>query len=76
MQDPDRLLHDIEVRYSPEALNVDYTDGLSVEFEDWRFNLRKSNTEPVVRLNVEARQNLALLQQKTAELVSALDAAG
>ncbi|MEE8117918.1 MAG: phosphomannomutase [Gammaproteobacteria bacterium] len=76
VQDPDRLLHDIEVRYSPEALNVDYTDGLSVEFEDWRFNLRKSNTEPVVRLNVEARQNLALLQQKTAELVSALDAAG
>ena len=36
---------------------VDYTDGLSVEFADWRFNLRGSNTEPLVRLNVESRGN-------------------
>ena len=76
VQDPDRLLLEIENRYAPAAVQVDYTDGLSVEFEEWRFNIRKSNTEPVVRLNVETRQNLALLQQKTAELVSTLDAAG
>ena len=53
----------------------DASRRLSVEFEEWRFNLRKSNTEPVVRLNVETRQNPALLQKKTAELVDALDAA-
>lgn len=48
---------------------VSRIDGLSVEFPDWRFNLRKSNTEPLVRLNVESRQNRKLLEEKTAELL-------
>ena len=48
---------------------VDKLDGLSVEFDDWRFNLRGSNTEPVIRLNVEARGDRALLDQKTAEIL-------
>lgn len=40
----------------------DYTDGLSVAYPDWRFNLRPSNTEPLLRLNVEARSEAALQQ--------------
>ncbi len=55
--------------YATGALNVDFTDGLSVEFPQWRFNLRGSNTEPLVRLNVESRGSTALMQEKTAELL-------
>ena len=44
-----------------------------MEFADWRFNLRGSNTEPLVRLNVESRGNEALMQEKTAELLALLD---
>jgi phosphomannomutase len=55
--------------YADGALNVDFTDGLSVEFAQWRFNLRGSNTEPLVRLNVESRGSTALMQEKTAELL-------
>ena len=46
----------------------DHTDGVSVEFPDWRFNLRGSNTEPVLRLNVETRADAALLDRRVAEL--------
>jgi phosphomannomutase len=56
-------------RYEREALAVDLTDGLSIEFADWRFNLRASNTEPLVRLNVEARGDHALMRAKTDELL-------
>ncbi|WP_452581538.1 phosphomannomutase [Serratia quinivorans] len=43
-----------------------------MEFTDWRFNLRSSNTEPVVRLNVESRADVALMQEKTDEILSIL----
>jgi phosphomannomutase len=62
-----------EQRYAPGALDVDHTDGLSVEFRDWRFNLRGSNTEPLVRLNVESRGDEALMRRKTEELLAFLD---
>ena len=55
--------------YAGGALSVDFTDGLSVEFPQWRFNLRGSNTEPLVRLNVESRGSPALMQEKTEELL-------
>ncbi len=45
----------VEEKYAPGAVTIDRTDGLSIEYADWRFNLRMSNTEPVVRLNVESR---------------------
>jgi phosphomannomutase len=45
-------------------------DGVSIEFDDWRFNLRMSNTEPVVRLNVESRANIPLMEEKTEELLA------
>lgn len=54
--------------YGCEAKAVDEMDGLSISFEKWRFNLRKSNTEPLVRLNVEARGDKYLLRKKIEEL--------
>ena len=64
------VLKRIESLYVTDAAAVDYTDGLSVSFADWRFNLRASNTEPVIRLNVESRGDEALMQAKTAELLA------
>ena len=63
----------IEQEYGAEARQVDYTDGLSIEFDDWRFNLRTSNTEPLVRLNVESRGDEALMRAKTEELLAHLE---
>ncbi len=68
--DPPALLSAMEARYSDQAESIDHTDGLSMCFADWRFNLRMSNTEPVVRLNVESRGDRALMQRKTEELLS------
>jgi len=59
--------------YVSAAKFVDKTDGISLEFDDWRFNLRMSNTEPVVRLNVESRNNQALVDQKTTEVLNLLN---
>lgn len=59
----------IEDRYASRAEVIDRTDGLSLEFGDWRFNLRGSNTEPVIRLNVESRGDVALMESKTRELL-------
>ena len=60
-------------RYAPQALQVDEIDGISVEFEQWRFNLRMSNTEPVVRLNVETRGDNALMEQQRDELLAMMN---
>ena len=57
-------------KYQPGAKSVDHTDGVSVEFERWRFNLRSSNTEPLIRLNVESRGDEALMREKTTELLA------
>ena len=65
-----QTLHD---RYAGDAISVDDTDGYSFEYADWRFNIRMSNTEPVVRLNIETRGDVDLLQEKTAELVAILE---
>ena len=62
----------VKARYVPQALKVESVDGLSVEFEQWRFNLRSSNTEPLVRLNVESRGDAALMNDKTAEILALL----
>ena len=62
----------IEAAYAPQALSLDRTDGLSLEFPEWRFNLRSSNTEPLLRLNVEARGSAALMRAKTDELLALL----
>ena len=56
-----------------EALAVDRTDGISMSFVDWRFNLRSSNTEPVVRLNVESRGDIPLMEARTRTLLALLN---
>ncbi len=71
--DPAALLRKVQAHYEGSASAVDFTDGLSMTFGDWRFNLRMSNTEPVVRLNVESRGDAALMQAKTAELLGLMD---
>jgi phosphomannomutase/phosphomannomutase/phosphoglucomutase len=58
--------------YGDSAIAVDMTDGVSLEFENWRFNLRASNTEPVIRLNVESRGDQVLMESKTSELLEYL----
>jgi len=63
-------LHD---RYADDALFVDDLDGYCFEFAEWRFNIRMSNTEPVVRLNVETRGDPKLLAEKTAEVLAILE---
>jgi phosphomannomutase len=73
LDDPPAVLARIESHYGDRALAVDHTDGLSMEFDRWRFNLRASNTEPLVRLNVESRGDVALMEAKTAELLALLD---
>jgi phosphomannomutase/phosphomannomutase/phosphoglucomutase len=69
VDDVDSTLAKVKEKYAPVAESIDLTDGLSLEFEHWRFNLRGSNTEPLIRLNVESRGDSALMQAKTAELL-------
>jgi len=68
VEDTPAIIQAIERRYAEQALVIDHTDGLSMEFADWRFNLRASNTEPILRLNVESRQDTALMRSMTDEL--------
>ena len=53
-------------------LKIDRMDGLGIDFADWRFNLRSSNTEPLLRLNVESRGDEELMRTRTAELLELL----
>ena len=63
----------VEQYFHATALSVDRTDGISMTFPDWRFNLRSSNTEPVVRLNVESRGNTALMEARTQDILALLN---
>jgi phosphomannomutase len=76
LPDAKKVLAEVEARFGKQALNVDHTDGVSVEYADWRFNVRASNTEPLVRLNVESRGSESLMREKTAELLVFLDGMG
>ena len=68
----DKAIAKVKNQYENQAVAIDYTDGLSMDMGEWRFNLRCSNTEPLVRLNVESRADEALMQAKTAELLALL----
>jgi phosphomannomutase len=76
LPDAKQVLAAAEAKYGKGAEHIDHTDGVSVEFRDWRFNVRASNTEPLVRLNVESRGSEALMREKTAELLAFLDGMG
>ena len=62
----------VQAVYAGDAQAMDFTDGLSMDMGAWRFNLRMSNTEPVIRLNVESRGDTALMRQKTEEILTLL----
>lgn len=70
--DPQAAIARVRAAYEPLATSVDETDGLSFAFADWRFNLRSSNTEPVVRLNAESRGDAAALASRVATLQALL----
>ncbi|WP_323019512.1 phosphomannomutase [Pararhodobacter sp.] len=64
----------VEAAFAPDALSRDDTDGLSLAFADWRLNLRASNTEPLLRLNVEARANPDLVTTRVDQIRALLTA--
>ena len=73
VKDAKAVMAAVEEKYGKTG-EVSKVDGLSVEYPNWRFNLRISNTEPVVRLNVETRGDKALLKEKTDELLAVIRA--
>jgi phosphomannomutase len=75
LPDAKAVLAAAEQKYGAGAV-IDKTDGLSVDHPNWRFNVRASNTEPLVRLNVEARGDISLMEEKTADLLAFLDSMG
>jgi len=74
--DGKQVLQVIEKQFVVDGAVVDRTDGLSVEFPTWRFNVRTSNTEPLLRLNVESRGDAELMKQKTEELLTVIESVG
>jgi phosphomannomutase len=72
VEDAAAMLQLVKEHYGDRALRVDETDGVGVEFEEWRFNLRMSNTEPLIRLNVESRGDEELMRRKTEEVLALL----
>lgn len=70
--DPQAAIEKVRKAYEKEVLTIDETDGLSMEFKTWRFNLRMSNTEPLVRLNIETRGDVALVKAKVDEVLAKL----
>jgi phosphomannomutase len=67
-------IREILAGYAQQHPALDETDGVSLAFADWRFNLRSSNTEPLLRLNVETRGDAELLERRTAELRALIEA--
>ena len=74
IENPVAVLTKIEAVYRDQAESVEHVDGLSMSMGEWRFNVRMSNTEPLVRLNVESRGDQALMKEKTIELLALIDA--
>lgn len=68
INDPNSKLEEIKEKYSDGKM--DFLDGVSVEYDNWRFNVRKSNTEPLLRLNVETKGDIDLMKRKTEELLN------
>ena len=70
VSDADKVISKLQEKYAPSANGVSEVDGVSINYDKWRFNIRKSNTEPVIRLNVESRNDTKLMEQKRDELLS------
>ena len=70
---PEQLLEEIKNHYQTQSVSIDDIDGYSFDFDSWRFNLRMSNTEPLVRLNVETKADEKLLNRKTDEILDLIE---
>ena len=68
MSDAGNCIKMVKTKFAAQAQSIDELDGLSMAFDTWRFNLRKSNTESLVRLNLETRGDQSLLIEKTEKL--------
>lgn len=68
VKNAEATLMKIREHFSKDNPVVDFTDGVSLDFDSWRTNIRTSNTEPLMRLNVETRANRALLGKKVQEI--------
>ena len=73
VEDAAAAMERVADRYREQAKTIEDVDGLSMDMGDWRFNLRLSNTEPVVRLNVESRGDVAMMEARTAELLALVE---
>ena len=72
VEDAGQAIENVLQVYRADAVSVDETDGVSLAFADWRFNLRRSNTEPLVRLNIESRGGAEGLSRKVADISALL----
>lgn len=68
VSNPKKIIETIIEHYRSDAQKIDYTDGVSIDFLNWRFNLRSSNTEPLLRLNVESKADVNLVQRHVSEI--------
>ncbi len=73
VKDPKNCIEKVYKHFESSALSTDTVDGISMEFEEWRFNIRMSNTEPLVRLNLETRSDIQLLKRRLAEITSLIE---
>jgi phosphomannomutase len=73
VSDANAVIAAVKAKYESQALVVDTTDGVSMEFADWRFNLRMSNTEPVIRLNIETRGDKQGLKEHQEALLQLIE---
>jgi phosphomannomutase len=73
VSDASAVLEKVASVFEAQAQSVERIDGISMVCDGWRFNLRMSNTEPVVRLNVESRGDVGLMEAKTAELLALVE---
>ena len=69
VDDPLAVIESVKTHFSDQQHELDEIDGLGMDFGDWRFNLRPSNTEPLLRMNLETRGNYSLMEQKRDELL-------
>ena len=69
IKDGATVIEKVKEKYEKTAARIDLTDGIGVEFNNWRFNLRPSNTEPLIRFNMETKGDRALLEEKKKEVM-------
>ncbi|TDQ58131.1 phosphomannomutase [Mesocricetibacter intestinalis] len=72
LADAEAAIARVRSAYEQDAIRTEDIDGISIEYPDWRFNLRSSNTEPVVRLNLETRGDKTLMAEKTEQILTLL----